>query len=158
MTSIITFIKTYWKVGSLIPIVLAILIFLWKFYSLSCDYHELQEEYTILTTKYEDLHVEYTKLQLAQLTKESELSSVNQLLENSYQHIDQRTKDLLEIDSIMSSPESTVSGTTENMCSDSNENSCSVPYTSKEENYVPVSSSQNTSGIEFIHRQFDNLK
>lgn len=145
MTFLLTFLKSNWKLSLILPIMAAIAFGVWKYKSMQSEYQELQTTYTTLKTTYDDLNTAYNKLQAAVSFQQAQLNSTSILLDEAYKNTDKRTKDMLEIDTIMNDKEAV-------------DVSTDKATETKEEPYEPVTSKQNLAGIEFMHRQFSTLQ
>lgn len=145
----LSFLLKYWKYSIFIVIIIA----------LSSMYTVVHNENTKLKKQNIDLQ---TQLNEAETTTanlkinleavKSQISNTSELLTQCYKDVDTRTKDLNEIDTIMSN--TTSDTTTTNSTNNTNNANTKTGVTKNE----AITKFQNTAGLDFINRKFDALQ
>lgn len=128
-----------------IPITIAIAILTIFLYN---ENTKLKKQNVDLQTQLNEAEATTANLKINLEAVKSQISNTSELLTQCYKDIDTRTKDLNEIDAIMSN---TTSDTTTNSTTNTN---TKTGVTKNE----AITKFQNTAGLDFINRKFDTLQ
>lgn len=109
---------------------------------------KLKEQNVKLQTQLNEAEATTANLKINLEAVKSQISNTSELLTQCYKDVDTRTKDLNEIDAIMSN---TTSDTTTNSTNNTN---TKTGVTKNE----AITKFQNTAGLDFINRKFDTLQ
>lgn len=138
------------KITIPITIVIAILtIFLYN------ENTKLKKQNVSLQTQLNEAEATAANLKINLEAVKSQISNTSELLTQCYKDVDTRTKDLNEIDAIMSN--TTTSDTTTNSTNNTNNSNNANTKTGVTKNEA-ITKFQNTAGLDFINRKFDALQ
>ena len=141
----LSFLLKYWKYSIFIVIIVA----LSSMYTVVHNENtKLKEQNVKLQTQLNEAEATTANLKINLEAVKSQISNTSELLTQYYKDIDTRTKDLNEIDAIMSN---TTSDTTTNSTNNTN---TKTGVTKNE----AITKFQNTAGLDFINRKFDALQ
>ena len=145
----LSFLLKYWKYSIFIVIIVA----------LSSMYTVVHNENTKLKKQNVNLQIQLNEaeavtanLKINLEAVKSQISNTSELLTQCYKDVDTRTKDLNEIDAIMSN--TTSNTTTTNSTNNTNNTNTKTGVTKNE----AITKFQNTAGLDFINRKFDALQ
>ena len=145
----LSFLLKYWKYSIFIVIIVA----------LSSMYTVVHNENTKLKKQNVNLQIQLNEaeavtanLKINLEAVKSQISNTSELLTQCYKDVDTRTKDLNEIDAIMSN--TTSNTTTTNSTNNTNNANTKTGVTKNE----AITKFQNTAGLDFINRKFDALQ
>ena len=128
-----------------IPIIIAISILTIFLYN---ENTKLKKQNVDLQTQLNEAEATTANLKINLEAAKSQISNTSELLTQCYKDIDTRTKDLNEIDAIMSN-------TTNDTTTNSTNNTNTKTGVTKNET---ITKFQNTAGLDFINRKFDALQ
>lgn len=132
-----------------IPITIAVAILTIFLYN---ENTKLKKQNVDLQTQLNEAEATTANLKINLEAVKSQISNTSELLTQCYKDIDTRTKDLNEIDAIMSN--TTSNTTTTNSTNNTNNTNTKTGVTKNE----AITKSQNTAGLDFINRKFDTLQ
>lgn len=141
----LSFLLKYWKYS----IFIVIIVVLSSMYTVVHNENtKLKKQNVDLQTQLNEAEATTANLKINLEAVKSQISNTSELLTQCYKDIDTRTKDLNEIDAIMSN---TTSDTTTNSTTNTN---TKTGVTKNE----AITKFQNTAGLDFINRKFDTLQ
>lgn len=141
----LSFLLKYWKYSIFIVIIVA----LSSMYTVVHNENaKLKKQNVDLQTQLNEAEATTANLKINLEAVKSQISNTSELLTQCYKDIDTRTKDLNEVDAIMSN---TTSDTTTNSTNNTN---TKTGVTKNE----AITKFQNTAGLDFINRKFDTLQ
>lgn len=144
----LSFLLKYWKYSIFIVIIVA----LSSMYTVVHNENtKLKEQNVKLQTQLNEAEAATANLKINLEAVKSQISNTSELLTQCYKDVDTRTKDLNEIDAIMSN---TTSDTTANSTNNTNNTNTKTGVTKNE----TITKFQNTAGLDFINRKFDALQ
>ena len=144
----LSFLLKYWKYSIFIVIIVA----LSSMYTVVHNENaKLKKQNVDLQTQLNEAEATTANLKINLEAVKSQISNTSELLTQYYKDIDTRTKDLNEIDAIMSN---TTSDTTTNSTNNTNNTNTKIGVTKNE----VITKFQNTAGLDFINRKFDALQ
>ena len=145
----LSFLLKYWKYNIFIIIIVA----LSSMYTVVHNENtKLKEQNVKLQTQLNEAEATTANLKINLEAVKSQISNTSELLTQCYKDIDTRTKDLNEIDAIMSN--TTNDTTTTNSTNNTNNTNIKIGVTKNE----AITKFQNTAGLDFINRKFDALQ
>lgn len=145
----LSFLLKYWKYSIFIVIIVA----LSSMYTVAHNENiKLKEQNVDLQTQLNEAEAAASNLKINLEAVKSQISNTSELLTQCYKDVDTRTKDLNEIDTIMSN--TTSDTTTTNSTNNTNNSNTKTGVTKNE----AITKFQNTTGLDFINRKFDALQ
>ena len=145
----LSFLLKYWKYSIFIVIIVA----LSSMYTVVHNENtKLKEQNVKLQTQLNEAEAATANLKINLEAVKSQISNTSELLTQCYKDVDTRTKDLNEIDAIMSN--TTSDTTTTNSTNNTNNTNTKIGVTKNE----AITKFQNTAGLDFINRKFDALQ
>ena len=112
---------------------------------------KLKEQNVKLQTQLNEAEATTANLKINLEAVKSQISNTSELLTQCYKDVDTRTKDLNEIDAIMSN---TTNDTTTDSTNTTKTTNAKTGVTKNE----AITKFQNTAGLDFINRKFDTLQ
>lgn len=145
----LSFLIKYWKYSIFIAIIVALL----SMYNVVHNENtKLKKQNVSLQTQLNEAEAITANLKINLEAVKSQISNTSELLTQCYKDADTRTKDLNEIDAIMSN--TTSDTTTTNSTNNTNNANTKTGVTKNE----TITKFQNTAGLDFINRKFDALQ
>ena len=145
----LSFLLKYWKYSIFIVIIIA----LSSMYTVVHNENtKLKKQNVNLQTQLNEAEAVTANLKINLEAVKSQISNTSELLTQCYKDVDTRTKDLNEIDVIMSN--TTSDTTTTNSTNNTNNTNTKTGVTKNE----AITKFQNTAGLDFINRKFDALQ